>query len=120
VTSEELSRKPGDYIVSLGFNAFTELIGIQPQPGSPFIYSMSEPFGEENPEERVMHNWLDHFGLVYHQLHASGHVSRKELGEAIGSVKPRKLFPVHTENPQLFSDFHENVILPALGQTYNI
>jgi ribonuclease J len=120
VTSEELSRKPGDYIVSLDFNAFTELIDIQPKPGSPFIYSMSEPFGEENPEERVMHNWLDHFGLVYHQLHASGHVSRKELGEAIGLVKPRKLFPVHTENPQLFSDFHENVIPPALGETYNI
>ena len=120
VTSEDLRRRPGDYIVSLGFNAFTELIDIHPQPGSPFIYSMSEPFGEENLEEKVMHNWLDHFGLVYHQLHASGHMSRKELGEAIGLVNPSKLFPVHTENPQLFSDFHESVISPVLGETYII
>ena len=120
VNSEDLGKKPGEYIVSLDFNAFTELIDIQPQPGSPFIYSMSEPFGEENPEEQVMHNWLDHFGLVYHQLHASGHMSRRELGEAINLVRPRKLFPVHTENPQLFSDFHGNVISPARGQTYEI
>ncbi len=120
VTSKDLRRRPRDYIVSLGFNAFTELIDIQPQPGSPFIYSMSEPFGEDDLEERVMHNWLDHFGLAYHQLHASGHMSRKELREAIGRVKPGKLFPVHTENPQLFSDFHGNVVSPILGETYTI
>jgi ribonuclease J len=120
VTSEELRDRPRDYIVSLNFNAFTELIDIRPQKGSPFVYSMSEPFGEDNLEERVMHNWLDHFGLVYHQLHASGHMSRKELGEAIARVKPGKLFPVHTENPQLFSDLHENTVSPVLGKTYTI
>jgi mRNA degradation ribonuclease J1/J2 len=47
-------------------------------------------------------------------------MSRKELGEAIGLVNPGKLFPVHTENPQLFSDFHESVISPVLGETYII
>jgi ribonuclease J len=120
VISEELKSRPRDYIVSLNFNAFTELIDIRPQKGSPFVYSMSEPFGEDNLEERVMHNWLDHFGLVYHQLHASGHMSRKELGEAIARVKPGKLFPVHTENPQLFSDLHENTVSPVLGKTYTI
>ncbi len=120
VTSEELRRRPRDYLVSLDFNAFTELIDIRPQPGSHFIYSMSEPFGEENPEETVMHNWLDHFGLVYHQLHASGHMSRMELGEAIGMVNPSKLFPVHTENSHLFSDFHGDVVSPVLGEPYII
>jgi len=32
---------------------------------------MSEPFSEEDVEDEVMHNWLNPFGILFHQLHAS-------------------------------------------------
>ncbi|UCH56996.1 MAG: MBL fold metallo-hydrolase [Candidatus Bathyarchaeota archaeon] len=120
VTSKDLRARPMDFLVSLGFTSFTELIDISPEPGSHFIYSMSEPFGEESLEDQVMRNWLDHFGLRYHQLHASGHMSRGELIEAIGRVKPKKLFPIHTENPELFNRFHKKVVIPVLGKRYRV
>jgi len=118
VTTENIRTHPTEFIMALDFNRFTELIDIRPEPGSHFIYSMSEPFTEDDIEDRVMHNWLDHFGLRYHQLHASGHLSRRELTEAIEAVNPRRLFPVHTENPQLFKRFFDYAVQPEKGKRY--
>jgi ribonuclease J len=120
VTAEDLTTSPEDYVVSLNFYDFAELIDISPEPGSPFVYSMSEHFGEDDIEERVMRNWLDHFGLRYHQLHASGHLSRSELIEAIEKVNPGMLFPVHTESPGMFTEIHGKATPPVLGERYKL
>jgi ribonuclease J len=77
---------------------------------------MSEPFSEEDIEDDVMHNWLDHFGLHFHQLHASGHLNRNQLAALIEQIKPKKIFPVHTENPQLFKKISKNVQIVQNGK----
>ncbi|MFP3950535.1 MAG: MBL fold metallo-hydrolase [Candidatus Bathyarchaeia archaeon] len=120
ITSQELREHPERYIVNLDFYNLAELIDIRPEEGSPFIYSRSEPFTEEDIEDEVLHNWLDHFGLVYHQLHASGHMSRKELGEMVNRVKPGKLFPVHTEQPELFKEHYPSTICPDSHKRYEL
>lgn len=120
VTVEELRGRPTDYIVNLGFQNFTELIDLRPEPGSHYIYSMSEPFSEEDIEHDVLLNWLRHFGLEYHQLHASGHMSRKELGEAMEYVGPGTVYPVHCEEPELFRSCYGSVTLPEVGRGYGI
>jgi ribonuclease J len=120
ITAKELKERNTDYIINLDFYSFTELISIRPETGSHFIYSMSEPFTEEDLEDEVLHNWLNHFGLIYHQLHASGHLSRKELGEALIQVKPKNVYPVHTEHPELFFEQYDRVIIPELNSTYSI
>ncbi|MFQ6052742.1 MAG: MBL fold metallo-hydrolase [Candidatus Bathyarchaeia archaeon] len=118
VTAEEVRSRPTEFIMDLAFNCFTELIDIRPEPGSHFIYSMSEPFAEDDLEDRVMHNWLDHFDLRYHQLHASGHMSRRELTEAIRTMNPKRIFPVHTENPELFTKIFDGATIPEKGKRY--
>jgi ribonuclease J len=100
----------------MGFNQFAELIDIQPETGSHFIHSMSEPFSEEDIEDEVMHNWLGHFKMHFHQLHASGHLNRSQLTALIRQIKPQKIFPVHTENPQLFKKISNNVEIAQCGQ----
>ena len=120
VTGEDVRGRPTDYLVNLDFYHFTELIDIRPEPGSHFIYSMSEPFSEDDIEERVMHNWLEHFGLRYHQLHASGHMSREELIEAVEYVGPKRLFPVHTEGPEIFGESFDFSTPPVVGRRYEI
>lgn len=120
ITAEEIKKKPHKYIVNLDFYSFTELIDIQPEPGSHFIYSMSEPFTEEDLEEEVLHNWLNHFKLKYHQLHASGHMSRGELKKAINRVKPRKLFPIHSEEGEKFKQIYDKVVIQEIGKEYKL
>ena len=107
-------------IMDLDFFQFAELIDIKPVPGSEFIHSMSEPFSEEDIEDQVMHNWLDHFKLHFHQVHASGHMSKDELVEIVKEINPKKTFPVHTENQLLFKSYFNNTQQIELGKEYSI
>ena len=118
VTAEEVCDHPSEYLVNLDFYNFGELIDLRPIEGSHFIYSMSEPFTEEDIEAEILHNWLGHFGLKYHQLHASGHMSRSDLKEALDMVKPGIVFPVHTQGADKFSEIYDYVVPPVKGNEY--
>ena len=74
---------------------FTELIDIKPDGGD-FIHSMSEPFSEEDVEVDVTRNWLKHFNMKFHQIHASGHCPSYDLKDIIEEIRPKKLFLIHT------------------------
>lgn len=117
VTHEYISKHQKELIMDLDFTQFTELIDIKPRQGSHFIHSMSEPFSEEDIEDKVMHNWIDHFKMQFHQLHASGHMNRRQLIEMVQYIKPKRVFPVHTENQQIFKSKCTNVTLIEKGKS---
>ena len=102
VDCEYVRKNQSKLIMDLTSIQFAELIDIKPEAGSEFIHSMSEPFSEEDIEDQVMHNWLDHFKMHFHQVHASGHMSKDQLVEMVKDIQPKQAFPVHTENQQLF------------------
>jgi ribonuclease J len=107
-------------MVNIDFSSLTELIDIRPEVGTPFVFSMSEHFAEEDVEGVVLQNWLRHFGMEYVQLHASGHIGMSELAEAVSKVNPGRLFPVHTEHPELFLEMCTNVTQPTKGIQYRL
>jgi ribonuclease J len=120
LTSDEVRASDGKYLLALDLMHFPELIDLRPPKGSPFIHSMSEPFSEDDVGDHVMHNWLDHFGLAFHQMHASGHASASELFEIIRSVHPTAVYPIHTEHPEAFRAAVGGVRYPELGATYPV
>jgi len=67
-----------------------------------------------------MHNWLDHFGLAFHQMHASGHVSGGELHAIVREVAAAHVYPIHTEHPEAFRAPGARVVLPELNRTYPV
>ena len=117
---EFVHKNQSKLVMDLDFHQFAELIDIKPDAGSHFIHSMSEPFSEEDIEDEIMHNWLDHFGLQFHQLHASGHMNRNQLTNFIKYVAPKRVFPVHTENQQLFKKISDNVQTIKREKEYRI
>jgi len=118
VTCEFVHENQSKLIMDLDFYQFAELIDIRPSPGSHFIHSMSEPYSEEDIQDHVMHNWLDHFKIEFHQLHASGHLDRHQLVSLIDTIRPKKIFPIHTENQQLFKKNCNNVQAIECGMIY--
>jgi len=112
VTAQEIAKHPADYLLQLDFWHLPELVDLTPPPGSPFIHSKSEPFEEDDANDVVLQNWLDRFGLVRHQLHASGHLSEREVGEMIERIAPRTVIPVHTEHPERFLRLARQVTQP--------
>ncbi len=99
---------------------FPELIDLRPPKGSPFVYSMSEPFSEEDLEAEVFQHWLDHFGLRKHSLHASGHCSGPELLAIAHRLQPTTTYPIHTKHPDEFHPKGTHVVSPEKGVAYPV
>jgi ribonuclease J len=85
---------------------------------------MSEPFNEEQEFEfERLQNWLDHFGLPMYHVHCSGHIMPSELKRSIEEVKPRRLFPIHTEHPGLYAKYMSDtaeIETPSKGKRYDL
>jgi ribonuclease J len=124
IHSEELRRKQSKFVVAFSTPDFKELVDIRPESGSVFVLSMSEPFNEEQEFEfERLQNWLDHFGLPMYHVHCSGHIMPSELRGSIENVKPRRLFPIHTEYPRLYAKYMADaakIELPVKGRRYEI
>ena len=120
VTYEFVNENQSKLIMDLDFYQLGELIDIKPERGSCFIHSMSEPFSEEDIQDEVLHNWLDHFGIQFHQLHASGHLNKEQIESLINEIQPKKIYPVHTENARLFKKISDRVQLVNRGKEYKM
>ncbi len=106
IASEELRQEQDKYVVAFSMPDFKELVDIRPKAGSVFVLSTSEPFNEEQEFEfERLQNWLDHFGLPMYHIHCSGHIMPSELKKNIERIKPKKLFPIHTEHPTLYAKY---------------
>ena len=104
--ASELSKQQCNVVLAMSFYDLEELVDIQPEPGSCYVLSASEPFNEEMEIdfERLM-NWLDHYGLPQYHVHVSGHIMPLQLRSILEKVNADTVFPVHTENARLFSRF---------------
>jgi ribonuclease J len=110
-----MSTRIGTSISSAAiFFELKELIDVKPEAGSSYIRSVCEPFDIEiELDLKKAENWLAHFGLYpYTYIHASGHLNYDQIREVVKTVQPKVLIPVHTQHPEVFQNFHDNVILP--------
>src|SRR5437867_5309474 len=113
VDATYVNKHQSELLLQLDFYQLTELVDLKPIEHSPFIHSKSEPFDEEDVEERVRDNWLRRFGLQHVQIHASGHCSMPEIQDMVRAIDPKVVIPVHTEHPDLFTTFGPKVLQPA-------
>ncbi len=111
LTADEIRKNQGKYILVLNFWYFNNLIDLKPE-NSVYIHSLSEPFNEEMEISfERMKNWLDYFDLRFYHAHCSGHAPRSELRKIIKEINPKKVYPVHTEHPEMFREFSDTVLV---------
>jgi ribonuclease J len=119
ITATEVNLKQEKMFLHLDQWSFPELIDIKPARGGSYIHATTEAFNEEGEQdEEVVRNWVDHYGLGYYQIHASGHAPMAKVGYLVSSVKARTVVPIHTDRPELFSSFTEEsrLFLPTKGK----
>lgn len=104
IKPEEISRSQGDYLmIFAGLSYVTELVDVNPSPGSLFIESTSEPFDEEQEIEwEKVERWISLLRMDRVHIHSSGHANREDLLKIIDEVNPKTLIPIHTERPREF------------------
>jgi len=102
----EVSKQQCKVILAVSFYDFEELVPLQPAAGSCYILSASEPFNEEMEiDYERLSNWLRHYGLPQYHVHVSGHIMPLRLKTALKAINAKRIFPVHTENADLFAKF---------------
>jgi ribonuclease J len=73
--------------------------------------------------ERLI-NWLRHYGLPQYHAHVSGHIMPLQLKTTLKEIGARNIFPIHTENAELFASFTRDlkgkVILTEKEKQYTI
>jgi ribonuclease J len=142
VLAKDVASNQSDFILCFSFWDLNELPSIQPQAGSLYVFSSSEPHNEEQEMDfRRLHHWLKRFGLrgfglpverngkweipeEEKGLHASGHACGPDLLRVARETQPEVLIPVHTEKPEFYVDNLNksgiNIILPTEGETVEI
>ncbi|MEM3752771.1 MAG: MBL fold metallo-hydrolase [Candidatus Bathyarchaeia archaeon] len=123
VDSEQVSKQQREIILTISFYDLEQLVEIQPKPGSCYVSSSSEPFNEEMEiDYEKLVNWLRHYGLPQYHVHVSGHIMPLQLKAILEEIGAKTIFPVHTENAELFTKFMQNsksqVIIPEKGKEY--
>ena len=120
ITAEEISKNPEDYIVVLNYWYFNTLIDLKPEKGV-YVHSLSEPFNEEMEIsfERMM-EWLKLFNLRYVHAHCSGHAYGEDILNMIKEIRPKKIFPIHTENPEGFKNLDGEIVIVKEGEKYTL
>jgi ribonuclease J len=125
IEAAEVNDMQQELILTTTFYDMNELIAIRPVPGSIYILSRSEPSNEEMEIDfEKLLNWLDRFGIPQHRIHFSGHALPHHLKWAVREVSPKKVFLVHTERPELYKrfldDLNIDVVIPEEGESYEL
>jgi ribonuclease J len=130
ITAQDIARCPQDYLLCFGYFDLNELPYLKVSDGV-WIQSFSEPMTEEQRiDDARLNRWLQRFGFTRYPtygnadeetvpLHVSGHASGEELAHVVETIRPRKLIPVHTQEPALFSERFSGiceVVIPEIGK----
>ncbi|MEM5772895.1 MAG: MBL fold metallo-hydrolase [Candidatus Aenigmatarchaeota archaeon] len=123
IKAEDLAKNQEKFVLYMEFFDLTELLDIKPARESLFIHSLTEPFNEEMALDfNRMLNWLKKFEIPLKHAHASGHANAIQLKKIAEGILPKKIFPVHTERPELFGKLTKKVkiIKPEIGKEIEI
>jgi ribonuclease J len=126
VTNEDIRDMQERVILVASFYDMNEMVEIQPEPGSVYILSQSEPFNEEMEIDfDKLLNWLERWGIPLYNIHTSGHCLPLDLKETIRRIGARKVFLIHTEKPTLYKQYLRDLpsaefICPTVGEEYQV
>jgi ribonuclease J len=101
VFPEDLSRRAGELVLMFRPSTVRELQRVGALDGALAIWSMWRGYLEQ-PSERKMSEDLSRRGVPLEVLHVSGHAYVSDLKLLLDAVQPRRVVPIHTENPAGF------------------
>ncbi|NMA68449.1 MAG: MBL fold metallo-hydrolase [Desulfitobacterium sp.] len=118
ITREELTKRK-DYCMLVRDSMLSDLQHIKNLHGAGFIYSLWSGYKGEIRVQEIL-DYAKQMVMKIIALHTSGHISRESLGKMIDKIKPRKVVPIHTENPYIFAKEFPNVYLPQDGEIISV
>jgi len=109
-TAAEIAAKPDKHFCAIGFFSFNALIDMQPEPGTLYIHSSSEPYKEEQIfDQKRLNHWIEKFQMKKDQIHCSGHAKGEDLLAMVKAIDAKRLFPIHTDHPEAYNQISDQI-----------
>ena len=119
--AKEIIKNQNKVLCAMGFYSFSALIDMKPEPGATYIHSASEPYNEEQViSQQRINAWMDYFSIRKYQCHCSGHARGKDLLQIVEEINPQKVYPIHTEHPEIYRKNFTRTTDIVEGQTYSL
>jgi len=87
---------------------------------SKWIYSMWNGYIKKDKKMAALAVLFKKNGAAFEYLHTSGHASLETLTKVTDRLKPKKVIPIHTLNPGIYSSHFKNVVAVSDGQEIEI
>jgi ribonuclease J len=103
VTQRQIDEAPGRYLILMRSGTadyFEKMAGLQ---GATMIYSQWQGYLNEESMSRI-HQLIKRRDMTMHQLHTAGHAPLATLKKAVQALQPKLLIPIHTDNPDAFTE----------------
>jgi ribonuclease J len=104
----DISDSPGKYFLLVRPSSRSWMNHI-PLDGAVLLYSLWSGY-KKKPGNKVFLDFLEQSGCGISTLHTSGHADAETIMETITVLKPEKILPVHTMNPEWFDSSRPEVV----------
>ena len=107
-----------------GLNCFEKVRNELPKDKVHIIYSMWKGYLSGDKEDKAVKNFID--GYSWEILHTSGHAYVETIADLISMVNPKKIIPMHTENPEGFcelpalQDYRDSIVILEDGEIFEM
>lgn len=118
ISKEEISEAPEKYVLLAKASYRLDIEKMDFKNGD-YIYSQWKGYFKD-PKQEKLNDLLKERNVQFHHIHTSGHAVVEDLKLFVESLKPNTLIPIHTEHPEEYSAFSDNVTLIEDGVPFKI
>jgi ribonuclease J len=119
IYSKQLAIEVGQSVMVFRPSMCSELEKANCLQGSRMIYSLWDGYLKEERMQQFL-DWLKKHVIPMDQIHTSGHASIADLKRFASAINAKKLIPIHSFNPQDYSDLFDHVEIRQDGEWWEI
>ncbi len=116
---KQLATEAGQSVMIFRPSMCRELEKANCLQGSHMIYSLWAGYLKDERTQPFL-NWLEKYGIPMDHVHTSGHASIADLKRFSSAINSRKLVPIHSFNPQDYSDLFDRVEIRQDGKWWEV
>ncbi len=119
INPDQLSENPSKYAMMIRSSMVRDIERIQALEGATVIYSLWKGYLEEE-SMKAMLEFMARHRMQFVKIHTSGHASIRTLQRVVRELKPEKIVPVHTFQPDRFHELFDNVLSVSDGEELSV
>jgi ribonuclease J len=116
---KHVARSPEKYVLLFRSLWMRDLVQAECLKGACLIHSQWAGYLREDRFVEV-ESWREAHGIQFRQIHTSGHASPGDLLRIAAAINPKKLVPIHTDNPSGYDSFGMNVVFHPDGEWWEV